>query len=351
VKPAIIVCLLALLTAAAGGRVQATDVDRFLTEVAGFPASDLTELASGRVIARTTTNGDTGEIAVVAAVVIHSDRERVASYFRRFVTYEDGEVTLQVGEFHRPPQASDVARLTLPDGDIQALRACQPGECEVKIGGAGLLDLQAAVNWDAPDAADQANAFARRRLLAYVSDYLARGNAALVTYNDQSAPVSVADEWRGILQRSPNLFTYSAALATYLDRFPQASLAGGTDLLYWAKENYGGATIVHADHMVTWPDPAHPDRLTIAQKQIYASHYYNGSLAITTVVDRQDARPASTLIYCNRSRGDLLKGGLGGLKRRLAERQARSAAEATLGAIKTALESAGGPPAPTTGSR
>ncbi len=350
-KSPIIVWLLALLAFASGGRAPQTDVDRFLTDVSGFSAADLNTLASGRVIARTTTSGDTGEIAVVAAVVIHSDRQRVASYFRRFVTYEDGEVTLQVGEFHQPPRAGDVARLTLPESDIQALRVCQPGDCDVKIGGAGLGDLQAAVNWTSPDAADQVNAFVRRRLLAYVGDYAARGNAALVTYNDKSAPVSLAAEWRGILERSPNLFTYSAALATYLDRFPQAALPGGSDLLYWAKENYGGTTVVHADHMVTWPDPAHPDRMTIAQKQIYASHYYNGSLAITTVVDRQDARPTSTLIYCNRSRGDMLQGALGGMKRRVAERQARSAAEATLGAIKTALEAAGGGPAPATGSR
>ena len=97
--------------------------------------------------------------------------------------------------------------------------------------------------------------------------------------------------------------------------------------------------------MVRWQNPQAPDRITIAQKQIYASHYYNGSLAITTILDTTTpgAAASSAVIYFNRSRGDLLKGGFGGVKRRVAESQARKAAEDTLGAMKSALEKAGVP--------
>jgi hypothetical protein len=43
-------------------------------------------------------------------------------------------------------------------------------------------------------------------------------------------------------------------------------------------------------------------------------------------------------VYVNRSRGDLLKGGFGGMKRAAAQKQARKAAEQTLQWMKTALE-------------
>jgi hypothetical protein len=46
----------------------------------------------------------------------------------------------------------------------------------------------------------------------------------------------------------------------------------------------------------------------------------------------------SYIVYGNRSRGDLLKGGIGGLRRSVARDQAKKAAEGTLGSIKTALE-------------
>ena len=148
-------------------------------------------------------------------------------------------------------------------------------------------------------------------------------------------------EWQGLLRNSPNIMTYAPALAGYLSNFPHAPLPGASDFIYWAKEVYAGHPVVHADHMVRWQDPQRSDRITIAQKQIYASHYYNGSLAITTILDSTTAGgpPTSTVIYFNRSRGDLLKGGLGGgVKRKVAESQAKTAAEQTLGNMKTALE-------------
>jgi hypothetical protein len=59
------------------------------------------------------------------------------------------------------------------------------------------------------------------------------------------------------------------------------------------------------------------------------------------LLDTHDAgQPGTYLVYANRSRGDLLKGGFGGLKRSVARSQARQAAEETLGNIKQMLESA-----------
>jgi hypothetical protein len=82
------------------------------------------------------------------------------------------------------------------------------------------------------------------------------------------------------------------------------------------------------------------DRILIAQKQIYASHYFYGGLSVTLVLqDPQDTNPPATyVVYANRSRGDLLKGGFGGLRRRVAEQAVTSSSEDLLSRIKQALE-------------
>lgn len=337
--------LMLALAGAVRAQQNAGEVTHYLKDIAKFSADEVASLDAGQVIAKTESSADEGEIAVVGAVRIRASKERVADYFHLLVTYVDGEVTLQIGELHNPPRPQDVAALTLPDDDVRNLRDCKPGDCDVKLGGAGLAEIQSAINWNAPDATSQINALARRRLLDYVAAYMRQGNAALVTYNDTSAPVSMNAEWQGLLRNSPNIMTYAPALAQYLDRYPNATLPGGRDFIYWAKEVYAGHPVVHADHMVRWQDPQRPDRITIAQKQIYASHYYNGSLAITTILDSTPpvGAPLSTVIYFNRSRADLLKGGFGGgVKRRVGESQARKAAEDTLGNMKTALEKSGG---------
>jgi hypothetical protein len=241
-----------LLAARPHAQPPAGDVGRYLQSVAGFAPADLTSMAAGQVIARATTRADDREVAVVAAVRIRASRDRVLAYFNQLVMYEDGQVTIQIGAFSRPPQLADVQRLTLPDADLQALRTCTPGDCDVKIGGTAMTAFRDAIDWSAPDATARANALARQKLVAYVADYAARGNAALIRYNDRSQPVSLAAQWHGLLQNSPSLLSYAPALARHLDEFPRAPLAGGTDVLYWAKENYAGRLVVHADHMVTW---------------------------------------------------------------------------------------------------
>jgi hypothetical protein len=59
----------------------------------------------------------------------------------------------------------------------------------------------------------------------------------------------------------------------------------------------------------------------------------------------ENGAPVSYLLYGNRSRGDLMKGGFGGLRRSVARRQVESATKETLGTIKRMLEQT--PPART----
>ena len=94
-------------------------------------------------------------------------------------------------------------------------------------------------------------------------------------------------------------------------------------------------------HGVVYEPPSRPDRTVVVQKQLYASHYSDGSLAVATLLDAQDGgRPATYLVYANRSRGDLLKGGFGGVRRTVVRSRARAAAEDTFGTIKRVLEAA-----------
>ena len=94
-------------------------------------------------------------------------------------------------------------------------------------------------------------------------------------------------------------------------------------------------------HGVVYQSPDRPDRTTVVQKQIYASHYYDASLAVATLFDAvENGAPATYIVYANRSRGDLLKGGFGGLKKKVARDQAKSATIETLRTIQTQLERA-----------
>jgi hypothetical protein len=336
--PVVLVCAGAI---AAQARDSRQEVQGYLTRHA-FDTAEIARLEAGEVVARA-ADGRSGdrEISVVAAVKIRVPRAQVVSYYGQMISYVDGQVTLAFGRFSSPPVPADVNSLAFDPGEISQLKSCRPGNCDIRLGGAGLDTLRTSIDWNAPDYVERVNAFARKAAVDYLSAYQARGDAALVTYNDRSQPVSLKDQWAGIIANSPLFHEYSPELKGYLERFPSGTLPGARDVFYWIKENYGMAPVLSLVHAVIYSPPSRPDRTIVAQKQLYASHYYDGSLAIATLLDTHDAgQPGTYLVYANRSRGDLLKGGFGGLKRSVARSQARQAAEETLGNIKQMLESA-----------
>jgi hypothetical protein len=78
----------------------------------------------------------------------------------------------------------------------------------------------------------------------------------------------------------------------------------------------------------------------VISKQVFATHYKNGSVSVTAV-----AGSGSTqyLVYVNRSHVDVLHGVLGGLVRRVIERRVREEAPGVLNALRVRLEG-GDPP-------
>jgi hypothetical protein len=326
--------------AAQGASALPADVTWILSDRAQFPAEDLAKLKRGEVIARTEASSSDFEAWAVAAVRIATPKPRAVDYFHQLLSYEDGQVTLQFGKVSNPPRTADFDRLTIDPDDFNALRACRPGRCDVRIGAAATRMIGSAIDWRAPDAADRLNVWAREQLTAYVASYIARGDDALIAYDDRSELVQLRDVWRLILTNSPALTAYAPAMVSYLTDYPRATLAGLTEQIYWDKEHMTGLKpIVFVTHMTTWTDPQRPDRTLVAQKQIYASHYFYGSLAVTGFFEDAGAQPPATyLVYFNRSRGDLLKGGFGGVKRRIAEQAARQSAAELLGSMKRALE-------------
>lgn len=336
----VVALALTALTVAAGAQALPPEVQQYLGGVAKFSPAELAALEAGQVIAKVAPGGAEGEVVAMAAVKIRTPRKQVVAYYAQMVSYVDGEVTKGFGRFSNPPTLADVKDMSLDAADIKHLQSCQPRDCDLRLGGAALPKLRAAVDWSGPDPAGQVNGLLRQSAVDYVAAYLENGDEALITYDDRATPVSLKQQWQGLLQGSQYFQQYNPALRDYLSQYPRQPLAGATDILYWVNEQYSGLKpVISIVHAVVYDAPGQPDRTVIMQKQLYASHYYDGSIALAVAIDAvEGGAPATYLIYANRSRGDLLKGGFGGLKRRLAGDQARKAAVQTLQTIKTQLE-------------
>ena len=172
-------------------------------------------------------------------------------------------------------------------------------------------------------------------------DYLLAGDAGAAPYHDDRKPLSPSEVFSQLIQRLEFLPRHFGCLATYLQHYPARGDAHVADsFLYWSKESLGAKPIISITHLTLarFDEPWLPEALVVG-KQVFATHYKNGSLTVTAIA-RSDAE--RYLVYVHRSQVDIIRGIFGGLMRRMIERRVRSEAPGVLTGLRTRLE--GDPP-------
>ncbi len=207
----------------------------------GFSVADVRALHGGAAVVKRLETPVRQELAYVGVVYVDAPIERFVERFRDIEQFASVPGTLQIGRFNTPPRLGDLASLTLPAKDLEALPRCHPGDCEVKLSAAAMTRFKQQVKWSAPTAARQANEVAREMLLELVRGYQVNGNAALGQYNDDDTPLSVAEQFRALLTSGGQVPIAVPALMSYLDEYPRGRPPGAEDFFYWAIVDFGSS--------------------------------------------------------------------------------------------------------------
>ena len=199
------------------------------------------------------------------------------------------------------------------------------------------------VDWDSAESKAQATQWFRQAIFEYVRDYAARGNDALMVFNDKKAPNRLADEHRELLDESLFVNEIAPEFARYLGNYPRLSLPGVEENLTWSEITFGFKPTLTVTQVLLYShdDPASRQYL-MATKQIYGSHYIDSSLAFSMLVNVTAADATNTyLIFTNLSRSDSFTGVLGGVKRSLVGAEAIQHVKEILKVAKSRLETNG----------
>ena len=254
---------------------------------------------------------------------------RFVDRFRDIERFEKGPGIPQIGRFSNPPRLEDLALLTLPAKDVAALARCHPGDCDLKLSTAAMARFRTQVDWSSPNASLQAQKVTREMVFELVQAYQANGNAALGQYDDDSEPLAVAEQFRGLLTNSSRLPIAVPELLAYLDAYPHNRPAGAEDFFYWSMVDFGLKPTVRVSHVIIYPLAAKPSGVShvIAIKQLYASHYFHTALELRFLVDddRLAGRRGFYLLSIIRSRSDGTTGLKGSFLRPIISRRSRNA--------------------------
>jgi hypothetical protein len=302
-----------------------------------FTPQDIGELEQGQIIKRALGSASPGEIAVAGATRVDVPKEILVERFRDIVHFKSGPDVLQIGRFGSPPSVDDLAALSIDRADFDG-RDCRVGDCDVRLPAASIQRFQEEINWAAPDAASRAAALFKQMIVDNVRAYLTGAPGRFTQYDDDKRPIRPVDEFNGLLRNFAVIGALAPELPGYLERFPASPLTGGEDFLYWSKEKVAGMPFITVTHVTIAPGAG--GSIVIASKDVYSSRYFDTSLGVTIASDAagSDAHRAFYLVYANRARASALKGMLGGLRRTLVERRAKSSLDDNLKNVKLRLE-------------
>ena len=304
--------LLTSLALAPGLDAQsAAEPARFLQRHIGLSAAEVDGARRGDVVTRALESPDRNEIAVFGIVSVRAPRGFIAGRLG------DVQAALAVpgrtafGVFGEPASADDARTFVAEREEIEALRKCRAGDCLVKLPATTMEQFRREVDWSAKQVEQQATALIRQRMADYVTAYRKGGSAAMVEYGDTKAPARAGDVFAALLQRSPYLFEYLPAFHRYLSAYPAERLPGVSDALFWSTDRMPGLRpVLSITHRSVYTPAGSPLTL-VSAKQLYASHYFEAALELTTVLDRADGQgaPGAYVMVLKRMRFDNLPSG------------------------------------------
>jgi hypothetical protein len=312
---------------------------KFFREVAGLNEEQIAAIRSGKAVAKVVESPTPDEVYVFGSVYVEATPEsylKLASdidALRKLPSY------LAIQSFSGPPQLSDLDGFALEEKDIEELKTCKVEHCEVQLPTEAMEEFKQSINWSAPDVADRVNRLARRMALQALLEYMQGGNTALGAYRDKKHPAAVAETFASLVGRFEALPVYLPELNEYLLEYPKAKSDNIQAGFYWEKVNFGlKPTFRIVQKIIYRGANAKEPTYAVAEKQIYASHYFETALDLTVCV-KDAQRPGFYIITGKGSKQAGLAGLKGGIVREVAVDKTRSSLERVLVTMKQKLES------------
>jgi hypothetical protein len=277
------------------------------------------------------------ETRLMGVVRIAGAPEELVERYRDIVAFESGTGVLQIGRFSEPPRVEDLASLTFDEEDIEDVKRCRPGDCEIKMS-PPMMEAFRRIDWDREDAVETANRLARTMIVDFLESYRSGGNQALGVLHDKQKPLLVRRQFEDMME-DPDMPVFFPDLVRFLLEYPSAGLRGSEELFYWSKVQFGLKPLIRLSHVVIWQPPGpEPVKWVLASKMLYSTHYFNTGVELKFLAQEKDEPDSYYLVVGNRSRSDGLTGFTGALIGGKIRGEARDGLERYLRSVKSKLE-------------
>ncbi len=317
------------------------DLETFFQQDIGLTPEQIAAIRSGQPVVKALPARMPAEVFLFGAIYIHAAPETYVQFSHDFDRRRELPSYWALQVFSNPPKLSDLKDFSFDNDEIQTLKNCTPGDCQIQLPASSIEDFHRSINWSAADLNEQVNRRLQRAALQRLLVYQRDGNQALGLYNDKRDPTVVPQQFAYMLTYAKALPAYLPDFYTYLLSYPNAKPANVEDTFYWARVKFGLKPTLRVVQVVTMRgSPADPVAYAIAEKQLYSSHYFESAMDLSFCVRESDdpKQPGFYLIMVLGSEQAGLTGAKGSIVRKAAVGRSVSHLQKALMAIKNTLE-------------
>jgi hypothetical protein len=314
--------------------------EEFLRAQMQLSPGQIAGIQKGKAFAKILPTSNPSDIFVSGVVYIHANPAAYLEFMQDMTRRKTVAGYLGAGEFSAPPMVEDLAGLSLERDDIEDLKNCRPGDCELQLPEESMEAARASLQWNSPDIAEQVTILAKRGIVRLLKEYQQGGDRALLTYRDKRDPIPPAEQFRSLLSHLELFPRYLPDLNRYLLQYPNSRPEQAQNVFYWEKVNFGLKPTIRVNHAIIYrtsgPEAVH----ALAIKQLYATHYFQTALDLSFCVPSSEVpgEDGFYLITVKGSRQAGLTGVKGGLVRKVAVTRTRESLERALDSIRENLE-------------
>jgi len=270
---------------------------------ASFSDAEIAAVERGGVVSRIVPRKEDNDVFIVGVVRIAAPAEALVAAIQRIETLRNRLPIVQIGRFSTPPRVEDLDGLTFETKDLEALRTCRVGDCDLKVGSRA-MEAARRVDWKASDAYAQASRVLKDLIVAQVTSYVRDGSSAMAVYNDNANPESTANEVAKIVESEPTPLGFGPDLLRQVLDFPKTALPNVESFVYWSKEKTR-KTVVSVAHVSIETVPRETGAVcVVAMKHLYDSHYFLANMEFLTLLPDGADKPGFTLVHVLRARVD-----------------------------------------------
>src|SRR6202158_1112936 len=174
---------------------------RFFREVVGLSEDQIGAIRSGKAIAKVIESRTPDEVFVFGSVYVEARPESYLELASDVDALRKLPGYLAIQSFSDPTQLSDLEGFALERQDIDELKNCKVGHCEIQLPTEAMEGFNQSIDWSAPDVTDRVNHLARQMALQVLLNYMNGGNTVLGVYRDKNHPAAVAETFAALRRR------------------------------------------------------------------------------------------------------------------------------------------------------